>query len=382
MIKLSRSQVNSWRLSKNYLVQRAPARKMSEVVWGVCGVQAQVFSGAALSLWARVDNITIKDIEDALWKHRTLVKTWAMRGTLHILSSDRLSTYNATLKTRYDLHYDKISYRIGPGPEDRKYEITRAEQEQVTNAINEALDRGVLTREELAREIVSRTKLRPILRSHFLCGFGPLLQQAALQGGLIFGPSRGSKVTFTRPDRWLGKQSQPSSQEALKILLRQFYSTYAPATYQDFAHWWGIRAPDAQPLEQLIADELEEVEFDHHPAKMLSRDADQIRSIHEAQSVRLVPSWDTYVMFYHPRELFVRKEYRSRIFRQIQGNAPVLLVNGNAAGTWERTKKKTGIEIIVRPFEALSLAQKRAVESEAGLLGGFFGTNAQVSFRL
>jgi len=91
MIKLSRTQVNSWRLSKNHLAQRAPKRDLSQVATDVCGVQAQVLSGAALSLWARVDNITIQDVEDALWKQRTLVKTWAMRGTLHLLSSNSLS---------------------------------------------------------------------------------------------------------------------------------------------------------------------------------------------------------------------------------------------------------------------------------------------------
>jgi hypothetical protein len=85
-------------------------------------------------------------------------------------------------------------------------------------------------------------------------------------------------------------------------------------------------------------------------------------------------------MFYHPREFFVPQEYRTRIFRQIQGNAPVLLVDGTAAGTWEKTKKKAGIEIRVRPFKALSSAQKLAIEEEAGLLREFFGTKVQVSF--
>src|SRR5437762_525872 len=91
MIRLSRAQVNSWRLSKNHLAQRVPRRDMSQVVSDVCGVQAQVLSGAALSLWARVNSITIQDVEDALWKHWTLVKTWAMRGTLHLLSSNSRS---------------------------------------------------------------------------------------------------------------------------------------------------------------------------------------------------------------------------------------------------------------------------------------------------
>ncbi len=380
MTKLSRDQVNNWRLSRNHLAERALKRDMPFVVSDACGLQAQVLSGAALSLWARVENITIEDVEDALWKHWTLVKTWAMRGTLHLLSSNSLSTYVAALKTRHDLHGEKISYRIGPGPEDRRYEITKAEQEQITEEVEKALEQHTLTREELAREIVKRTKLRPILQSHLLSGFGSLLQQAAHNGSLIFGPSQGAKVTFTRPDQWLGRQDQPSSEQALRTLLRRFYSTYGPATFEDFAHWWGVSAPEAKPLEQLIAGELEQVEIDHHSSKMLSRDVDQIYSIDEAHCIRLVPSWDTYVMFYHPREFFVSQAYRTRIFRQIQGNAPVLLVDGIAAGTWEKTKKKAGIQITVRPFKALSPAQKRAVEEEGRLLREFFGTNIQVSF--
>jgi hypothetical protein len=346
----------------------------------VCGIQAQVLSGAALSLWARVDKITIQDVEDALWKQRTLVKTWAMRGTLYLLSSNSLSTYVAALKTRQDPNRETISYRIGPGPDDKEHRITRAEQEEVTRAIHTSLDQRILTREDLAREIVKRTKLRSILQSHLLSGFGSLLQQAAHHGSLIFGPNQGPKVTFTRPDQWLGKQSQPSSEDALKTLLRQFYTTYAPATHDDFAHWWGVRAPEAKILEQLIADELEEVEFDRHPSRILSRDLDQIQSIEEIPSVRLVPSWDTYVMFYHPREFFVPQEYRTRIFSQIQGNSPVLLVEGTAAGTWKKIKKKGEIEIMVRPFKSRSSAQKLAIEEEAELLREFYGTNIKVSF--
>src|SRR2546422_9730416 len=113
MIKLSRTQVSSWRLSKNHLAPRAPKRDLSQVATDVCGVQAQVLSGAALSLWARVDNITIQDVEDALRKQRTLVKTWAMRGTLHLLSSNSLSKYVAALTTRQDRHSEMIKKRAG-----------------------------------------------------------------------------------------------------------------------------------------------------------------------------------------------------------------------------------------------------------------------------
>jgi Winged helix DNA-binding domain len=348
------------------------------VVEDVCGVQAQVLSGAALSLWARVSDITIEDVEEALWKHRTLVKTWAMRGTLHLLSSKSLLTYVAALKTRQKLQGEKISYRIGPGPEDKKYEITRAEQEQITKAIGDALDQHTLTREELTNEIIKRTKLRPILQSHLLSGFGSLLQQAAHKGILIFGPSQGAKVTFTRPDQWLGKQEQPSSEQALKILLRQFYTAYGPANFEDFSHWWGVPASEAKVLEQLIADDLEQVEFDDHPSKMLSRDVDQIYSIDEDRSIRLVPSWDTYVMFYHPRELFVSARFRSRIFDPLRGNAPVLLIDGIAAGVWQKKKRGKTLEIRVDPFQPLKSMDKRSIREEADSLGEFLGMTAKV----
>ncbi len=380
MIKLSHAQVNSWRLSKNHLAQRAPKQDMSKVVSDVCGVQAQVLSGATLALCARVKNITIQDVEDALWKQRIIVKTWAMRGTLHLLSSNSLPTYVAALKTRQDSNREKIPYRIGPGSGDRQYHITRREQEQVTRAIYDALDQHTLTREELAREIIKRTKLRPILQSHLLSGFGSLLQQAAHQGSLIFGPSQGPKVTFTRPDQWLGKWDEPTSEGAMKTLVQRFFTTYGPATRQDFGHWWGVPPPTARKLVASIADDLEEVEFDGHRSMMRTRDLDEIQSIEGASPTRLLPSWDVYVMFYHPREFFVPQEYRTRIFSPIQGNAPVLLVDGIAGGTWEKTKQKAWVEIVVRPFKALSADQKRVIEGEAGLLREFFETNVQVSF--
>ena len=56
----------------------------------VLGVQAQVMSAAELSVGARVDGLKQEDVERALWEDRTLVKTWAMRGTIHVLAAEDL----------------------------------------------------------------------------------------------------------------------------------------------------------------------------------------------------------------------------------------------------------------------------------------------------
>ena len=58
------------------------------VVSDLCGLHAQVLSSAQLTLWARMDDPP--DVDELLWKDRSLVKTWAQRGTLHLHRTDEL----------------------------------------------------------------------------------------------------------------------------------------------------------------------------------------------------------------------------------------------------------------------------------------------------
>jgi hypothetical protein len=86
-------------------------------------------------------------------------------------------------------------------------------------------------------------------------------------------------------------------------------------------------------------------------------------------------------MFYHPRELFVSQNYRARVFRKLEGNAPVLLIDGVAGGVWEQRRKGGNIEVRVHPFGHLSSAQKQLVKEEATSLGKFIGTDVEVAIQ-
>ena len=70
---------------------------MLSVVGLLGGLHAQLMSSAELSLWARVEGLEPNDVSDALWKRRTLVKTWAMRGTLHLLPAAEYPLWRAGL---------------------------------------------------------------------------------------------------------------------------------------------------------------------------------------------------------------------------------------------------------------------------------------------
>ncbi len=367
-VKLSRAQVNSWRLSRHHLDKRARKGQVEKVVSELCGVQAQVLSYAAFAIWARVEGITMQDVQDALWKHRSLVKTWAMRGTLHLLAASDLPVYVAARKMNLVVKRDWLTP-----------EIDVEERKRIVHAIREALDGRILTRERLADEVVARLGMSARVRKHMLSGWGNLLHPAAEQGYLCFGPSEGPKVTFVRPDQWIGKWDEPSGLEAWKMLLRRFFSTYGPANHNDIAHWWGVRPDKAKMLVDYIADELEEVEFEGQKRWVRREDVEQTVDAERIHSVKLLPSWDCYVMFYHPRELFISKDDRARVFRKLEGNAPVLLLDGVAGGVWEQRRKSGLTEVRVQPFSNLSSTEKQLVKEEAASLGEFMGTKVEVT---
>src|SRR5918911_2373423 len=90
MISLTWEQVHAWRLEQQCLVPRLDRRNPIGAVERVLGVQAQVMSAAELAIGARVDGLTREDVQRALWQDRTLVKTWAMRGTIHVFAAEDL----------------------------------------------------------------------------------------------------------------------------------------------------------------------------------------------------------------------------------------------------------------------------------------------------
>src|SRR5437660_2179530 len=100
MVKLTWPRAAAWRMRRHHLEHRAPAGSMLAVASRLCGLHAQVMSSAELTVWARVEDLDRRAVQRALWEDRTLVKTWAMRGTLHLLPDGELPLWHAALSTR------------------------------------------------------------------------------------------------------------------------------------------------------------------------------------------------------------------------------------------------------------------------------------------
>ena len=205
-------EVLAWRLTRQRLDRRAALAEALGVVQRICGLHAQVMSSAELTLWARVEDLEPDAVRTALWEERSLVKTWAMRGTLHLLPAAELPRWvgaQGVLKPRY--HAPSWLRHFG---------LTREEAEALIAAIPEALDRRMLTREELAQE-VGRLVDSEELGGKLLHSWGALLKPAAFKGYLLFAPSIGQNVRFARPDQWLPRWEPADTEEAAREVVRR-----------------------------------------------------------------------------------------------------------------------------------------------------------------
>jgi len=336
---------------------------MVRVAGDICGVQAQLSSAAELALWARVEGIRREDVQYGLWKEKTLIKTWCMRGTLHLLPAKEFATYVRVLRET------RTGYRKGAWL--RAFKITLEEIDRIIEVIGIALDRQNLTREELA-SIVSKT-LGPHLRQSMLSGWGEFLKPVSYNGKLILGPTRDGKATFVGPDHWLEtKLKEADFEESARRILRQYLGAYGPASPADFARWWGIDVAPARRLFSLIEGETEQVNVEGYAATILKKDLDKILRLPTISPVRLLPSFDPYLLHFRPREIIVPEKYLNLVFRDQAWIMPVVLVDGKVSGIWEITKKSPP-ELRIKLFNRLTTIQKRELELEADGLGKFLG---------
>jgi hypothetical protein len=366
VVKLSWDQVLAFRVERQFLHSRAPAGSLFEVLSAVCGVRAQLPATAELSLWARVEDLEVGDVERALEKERTLVKTW-IRNVLHVVPADDLALYVATLHPRPE----------GPGDAWlRMRKVTRKQYDAIIENVPRALDGRPRTRESLADRLADLAG--PDIREAVLFSWGGVLKQSARWGDLCFGPPQGRNVTFVKPDRWLRRTLKTDPGEARREFVRRFLAAYGPVSAVDFGHW--IEDPTrAKVLLRASQDELAKVDVEGRPAVALARDLPALVRSRRPRGVRLLPAFDQYVTGPRPREPYVPSSHIARVYGQQGSVSPVVLVDGRVAGTWSYERRGGTVRVEVEPFEALRPKVRKELADEVERLAAFLGGTPELA---
>jgi winged helix DNA-binding protein len=366
-LRLTWPQVAAWRAARHHLMARVPRRRRLGVVSELCGLHAQVTSSADLTVWARVEGWGSADLDRALWKDRTLVKLWLMRGTLHLVPSSEHALWTAALRTSTASLGDRWA---------RFLRVPRSEIDRLLETIVEALDGNALTREELAAE-VTRRRRDPALGEALRHSWGGLLKPASYRGLLCFAPSDGQRVRFTSPRSWLGLEGSdgPDPEDALREVVRRFVTTYGPVPTDEVARWWGESARTIGRVLRSLDDEVVEVDVEGTLAWATRAAARGIVRHEPAGSVRLLPGFDQYVIgsTKHSARLLPAGIDRDRVHRQAGWVSPVLAVDGMLEGVWSWTRKGSRVLVTIEPFRTPPRGVRTAAESEAELLATHLG---------
>jgi hypothetical protein len=354
-------------MGRQGLVQRAPAARWPDVVARVCGLHAQVQSSAELTLWARVDELAPGAVQQALWTDRTLVRTWAMRGTLHLLAADELAMW-AGAQDVLRPRYETAAWR-------KAFGMTSAEAVAVLDAIRAALDGEPLTRDELG-DAVAEQLGDPRLGDATRGSFGTMPKLAAFRGDVCFAPPKANRVRFTRPDRWLHPDWAPApAAEAMAQVLRRHLAVCGPTTRESFARWFGMSsAAQAGKLIAGIGDEVAAVSVAGEAGWMLADDIAAAGAAQPGGHVALLPAFDQYVVA-APREgsPVLDVAHRPRVYRPQGWLSPVLLVDGRIEGVWKHERTAGTLTVSIEPFGDPGAEVQAAAEREAQRLLAYFG---------
>jgi Winged helix DNA-binding domain len=249
-------------------------------------------------------------------------------------------------------------------------------------------------KQDLAQELARRTG--SWVSQATFPGFGTQLPAwtialgHAMAGGLIcFGPNEGNRVTYVRIEQWLGPIERVEQEEALAWVLRRYLSAYGPATPAAFARWFSLPATAAKGLFARLADEIEPVDVEGWHAWRLRVDADLPAP---CASARLLSTFDPYVVGCYPRDAMVPHDLvellgdrgstpwlRSLKKKEVR-NLQVVLIDGKAAGVWQRRKSGKTTRIRVEAFDGVTRAHSDLIEREALRIGEFLGSQVELSF--
>jgi hypothetical protein len=267
----------------------------------------------------------------ALWEERSLVKTWAMRGTLHLLPADDTPAYMALCETiRY---WERPSWQRTSG-------ATPGDLEAIAAAARAALAGGaVLTREELNAAIIEETgstHLAEVLGS----GWGMLLKPLAWWGVLCHGPLRGTRVTFSAPEHTIpGWTGIPPAEDAARVVIPAFLGAHGPATPEAFDNWLTRKSSRKRDLRAWFAaagDLLATVEVEGTEMYVPAEHLDDLLATRPTEAVRLLGAFDPYVLGTGTGSTYLLPaEHRSKVSRTAGWISPVVLHEGRVAGVWE-----------------------------------------------
>ena len=343
------------------------------------GLQAQAAPPARLAIRARTSGPTAADVDRGCAAGGGVTRTWAMRGTLHMVATRDVRWMADLLGPVFARRGQRRREQLG---------LDAAFCERALTALAGILAGSPpLTRAELVSRLAAeglRIDPRTQQPPH-------LLGYAANRGLICRGPDGpAAEPTYVLLDEWAAGAPSLGKDDALAELARRYLRGYGPASRDDFAAWSGLPAADSKRALDLIADDLMPVSADG--ARLFAIAGDSLEGPGEVPPL-LLGHFDPHLLGYRARGLVLDARHARRI--QAGGGfvQPAVVIGGRVAGTWRLTRlagaavpagavRATGkarraapARITIEPFTTLPAASADMLAAEAASIGRFLGVD-------
>ena len=374
-LQLPRARVHAWRMERQLLGRERGASPV-EVARRLIGVQAQVTSSAALSIALRsrrprgaapAVEATARALLD-----RSLVRSWAMRGTLHLFASEDVPLIEAALKGRE--MWRRPAWL-------RWFGLTEHEMEALIEAIGDILDDGVpRTRAELS--VIVGERLGAKSGGHLLGSWGSILKIASDRHYLVQSAEGEAGIRFVRASRWIEGWQPHDGEHAVRQIILRYLAAYGPASIKEVLRWWGtsiFREVKREFAE--LGDQVTEVEVDGTRAYVRTADVGSIEGTRATRgSIHLVGGFDPMIVGAGLREQLLPPKHLKRVSRTSGWISPVVLRDGVAAGVWDWRRAGDRLAITVETFERAGSSERSAIGLAAEAIGDAQGLATSIGF--
>lgn len=286
-------------------------------------VQAQAPGPARLAVRARTDGVSASDVDSATAAGR-LVRTWLLRGTLHLSAAEDL---------RWLVDLCGPVFAAAGRRRREQFGLDEDTCRRACAVLGEVLTDGrARTRAELMAEVTAAgvavdvgTQAPP-----------HLLAYAANSGLLCRGPDTDSaEPTYTLLDGYVPAAEPLPRAVALVELARRYLAGHGPATEGDFRYWTGFPARDTKPAFAA----LDVVELPDGTVALPDTDLAPAPA-----PPRLLGHFDPLLLGYRDRTPILDPAHAPRI--QTGGGfiQPAILADNHIIGTWSLHRNKITIE--------------------------------------
>jgi hypothetical protein len=340
----------------------------AEIAREIAGAQAQDVYAGPLQFRARSRRLTAADIKRARTEDRSLLRTWVMRMTIHLIPADDAGWWLPLFEPSMERWSRRRLEQLG---------MPARSVEKSLRVIAKALDDGPITRTE-ARERVTEAgiELRSQTDPQRSQTGQHIIGLAVLSGLAVLGPDRGSQSMLIRREDWLGKRPPFDRDRALAELARRYLGAFGPATDRDFAYWAGLPLRDVRAGLERIARELDQVRVGEETMLILRGALPRAPA---KRQVRMLGNFDTYLLGWKDRAFAVSNEHAAHVKEGGGGwIRPVIVRDGVVVGGWRSSRKDGKLEITLNLDREMRSEIFDAIEAEIADIARFEGAEAQI----